>query len=981
MIQAFGILAEQFARLQGMAGKSPFRLGAVRTNARECSLSLMAGEEKLEELRLPLPMTFSNAMTGLDHWYRVLAQHYEKRTGRKAVQTDSQGGQKVQPEPGDNPIGILQYLQSIQREWNRSGPDASLLRAASRGYAVLLTLLHPDKIDAAEDLFPFALMLTAACRPAGGGISQEIDRGLLARAMGYGPDNAGITVGSDAGPQDRLLAAFLRRDAETIESMAKDGSRLTDYLLMRTYRDRMQNRLADDIARRLLKKSPLHFSAMADLVFAGGLSAAKRTSITLPVFLFMKLEAGPLPGGGIFGDWTHSLEWFSADDTDADLSIARFESMLRQKAAEASPSDFGWVLDMPQAIAVWRCLYLNAMYLRFRLLSERWEKPMLGEAFARRLARRDPQHPMVLAMLGRSAQKLGRPQEALPYLAEIGVHSEANGFMAAWVYDGVEAEPFRLQFWQQVFDRLDGRPAHLAFIGGFLYRLMSLDLADTYTTAALKLNPRFFEGYVLQAAITGRDAGLKDALETFPESLSLLFAAADYYAASGRTGDRETALGLYQALHRLQPANFHVVKQIYGLLRQLNRTAEALLFVESQLKSGPRSRDSASDLHLMLAETHLALGGPREALDSIDQEMASFSPPVLLIAARANEDLGNLDKAMDFIRRAAARGRKDPEVLLPVAAFFWRHGNDRQAAAYVSELREEGIRPLRYEAQFAGSFSSARLKQMREAVGELIASGAGFEEIHRIVVYFAERGKDAIALELLSLCPTGSPAEEMEAVVSRSQLIAMAKGKLNAIQFLADTVSPKKGNLLARSLYQRGMFDAILAEFIQPEAHPTGLQERVWLYRLTAWLATGKESRSMGTLLEEHYRNPYEPAGEPDQPLQVTETIYHTVGRYLMGHLSAETLLSTSPEIDHRAIFAYFVGLSHRFAGENGKATKWYQICLQTGAGGLMEYRWASRELAEWQAAGTQNRGRLWDRPFGQEVSAAPFSAGTSALL
>ena len=228
------------------------------------------------------------------------------------------------------------------------------------------------------------------------------------------------------------------------------------------------------------------------------------------------------------------------------------------------------------------------------------------------------------------------------------------------------------------------------------------------------------------------------------------------------------------------------------------------------------------------------------------------------------------------------------------------------------------------------------------------------------MVYFAERGKDAIALELLSLCPTGSPAEEMEAVVSRSQLIAMAKGKLNAIQFLADTVSPKKGNLLARSLYQRGMFDAILAEFIQPEAHPTGLQERVWLYRLTAWLATGKESRSMGTLLEEHYRNPYEPAGEPDQPLQVTEKIYHTVGRYLMGHLSAETLLSTSPEIEQ----IQHVSRNNCYFNATGE-----------------DVTFLGKTLAEWQAAGTQNRGRLWDRPFGQEVSAAPFSAGTSALL
>jgi hypothetical protein len=46
-----------------------------------------------------------------------------------------------------------------------------------------------------------------------------------------------------------------------------------------------------------------------------------------------------------------------------------------------------------------------------------------------------------------------------------------------------------------------------------------------------------------------------------------------------------------------------------------------------------------------------------------------------------------------------------------------------------------------------------------------------------------------------------------------------------------------------------------------------------------------------------------------------------------------------------------------------------------------MEYQWAGRELAEWQAAGTRNRRRLWNRPFGREISAASFPAGTSALF
>ena len=976
LLDAFAVLAQRFPSLHGLGESGMLRLGTVQTNARQCLLPLMAGEEKIDELRLPLPLTFPDAVNGLDRWHRMLASYFKKRPGSSAAGAAASPQREVTAvASASGPIGILEALQSVQRSWNRSGPDCGLIQAASRGYALLLTMLHPDQIGAADGLFPFALSLTAACQ-AGEGGSRQIDRALLARAMGYGPYPVGLDTSGTAPAQDRLLAAFLREDTGALSSMGRGKDALAEYLLMRVHRDRLENRSADQVARRLLEKNPYHFSALADVSFAGDISSAKHASVVLPVFLFLKLEAGPLPAGGIIGDWTFSLDWFSEGASDADLSIARFESMLAGKISRASGTDFGYLLDAEQAATVWRSLYLNAMYLRYRLLSDRWKKPQMAENLARLLARSSPGHPLILAMLARSAQQLGRTEEALAHLEKLLADPRTPSALAAWIYSGIASEPEMISYWPRVFDRLDGRPAQLAFSGASLFRLMSLDLAEKYTATALQLNSRFFEGYARMAKITGSDRALSEALEAFPGQLALRLSAAGYYAAGDRGEAKKTALELYRQIHRRQPANLQVTKRIYELLIDLNRAPQAALFVESRLKSESAGSGEVPELRLMLARAYLALDEPQKSLDTIAAELGAFDSRALLIAALANEAMGNLPRARELVRLAVLRGGKEPEMLLPAAAFFWRRGDDGQAADYISVLRKNGVKPLDYAEDFVGALANANLKRLREAIRELVQSGARFEEIHRIAVYYARMKKDAIAQDVLGLCPVDTAVNEMEKTVSRFQIISAGQSRLQALQFLADTVPPQKGNLLGRLLFERGMFDAILAEFIRPEAHPVGLQEHVWLYRLTAWLATGKESRSMGTFLEEHYRTPYEPAGEPDHPLQRTEAVYHSAGRYLMGKISAESLLASSLQADHRAIFAYFIGFSHRLNGDPVEATKWYQICRHTRESRLLEYRWASRELARWKSEGTKNRQRLWHHPFGQSVPVGFSGAG-----
>lgn len=962
LVRSFAVLADRYGDFQGFLKDPGFGLGQVTANSRELLLPLMVGDEKIDELALPLPLTFGDAVAGLDRWRLAMDQHVKKEGGREKRSTVYDPDQKGDSEAAADPMALLESLEALQRRWSRSGPSPGLLKAASRRYALLLTLLFQDRSPFGDDLTAFALALTAACRPGEDGGSQRIERALIARVMGYGSYEKNGAGGSF---QDRLLSAFLRGDAEAVASMAAEGGALADYLLLRLYRQRMKDESADEVVRRLLSRDPHFYPAMADAVFSGNLTMAKRYSVLFPVYLFSEMEAGPLPSGGPVGKWTSYLGWFSGEPSEMDLSIARFESLLQQRIASAQHLSRGILFDAERAAAVWRFLYLDAMYLRYRLLSERWNKPLLAKAFADLLAEKNAGHPVVLAMLAKSAQSRQEPEAALSYLQTLLLNRQSPPFLLTWVYDGIESDERRLRSWPEVFTRLDGRPSFLAFSGAAFHHLMSLDLAERFTSAAVAFDPRFFEGHERLARIKGMNAPLQTALQSFPDEPRLLLLAGDFYAEKTDAAAKKTALDLYRRVNRLLPENHHAFKQSLTMLRDLDRQSEAIPEIETFLKNGSQAREIESELRILLAKIYLDIGDPGKAIETIDEQVRAYRAGALLIAAQANEAMGKLSKAKELIRLAAMRSGAEEEILLASAAFFWRQGNDLQAAAYLADLRAQHAAPLQYEELFARSLSKANLNRLRSAVEALAEKGAGFEEIHRLALYYASIDKTVIASELLDRAPAAGAPQEMERTVSRYVLNGLAQGENRAMQFLADSVPLEKGSLLAQVLFERGLFGPILGEFIIPEVHPVGMREHVWLYRLIAWLAIGKESRSMGFSLEKHYKGSYEPKEEPDNPLQQIEAVYHAVGRYLMADITEEELLKFSSNIDHRCIFAYFIGLSNRLKEDFQNSTQWYQICRRTLAEDRLEYLWATRELAQWKKTGIHHRERLWREPFG----------------
>ncbi|MCF8079632.1 MAG: hypothetical protein K9K88_10155 [Desulfobacterales bacterium] len=969
LVRSFAVLAERYGDFHGFLKDPGFGLGKVKANSRELMLPLMVGDEKIDELVLPLPLTFGDAVAGLDQWRLAMDQHLKKEGGPEKSDIVSGSAPKTDSEAAADPMALLESLEGLQRTWNRSGPSPGLLRAASRRYALLLTLLFQDRSPFGDDLTSFALALTAACRPNEDGGSQRIERALIARAMGYGSYEK---RGAGESFQDRLLLAFLRGDAEAVASMAAEGGVLADYLLLRLYRQRMKDESADEIVRRLLNRDPHFYPAMADAVFSGNLTMAKRCSVLFPVYLFSEMEAGPLPSGGPIGDWTSYLDWFSGEPSQSDLSIARFESVLQQKIASAQHLSRGILFDAERAAAVWRFLYLDALYLRYRMLSERWNKPHLAKAFADLLAEKNAGHPLVLSVLAKSAQSRQEPEAAFSHLQTMMQNPQSPAFLLAWVYDGIESDERRIQIWPEVFERLDGRPSFLVFSGASFHHLMSLDLAEKFTSAAVAFDPRLFEGYERLARIKGMDAPLRDALQSFPDEPRLLLLAGGYYAEKTDAGTKKTAFDLFQKANRLLPENRRAFKQSVKMLRDLGRQPEAFVEIEAFLKNGSPDREIEFELSILLAKIYLEIGDPGKAMKAVAEQVRVYRAEAFLVAAQASEAMGNLTKANEFIRLAAMRSGGDKEILLAAAAFFWRRGNDLQAAAYLADLRAQGGAPLQYEELFARSLSKANFKRLRSAAEALAAKGAGFEEIHRLAVYYAGIGKTEIASDLLGRAPAADALQEMERTVSRYVLIGLDQGENRAMQFLADSVPSEKGRLLCRVLYERGLFNPILGEFVLPEFHPAGTREHVRLYQLIAWMALGKESRAMGSLLERRYNEPYKPEGKSDHPLQQIEAVYHAAGRYLLDKITEEELLKVSSNTDHRCIFAYFIGLSSRLKKDYRNCTRWYQVCRSTLARDRLEYRWATRELARWQKNGSNHRDRLWQAPFGQRLDSTP---------
>ena len=79
---------------------------------------------------------------------------------------------------------------------------------------------------------------------------------------------------------------------------------------------------------------------------------------------------------------------------------------------------------------------------------------------------------------------------------------------------------------------------------------------------------------------------------------------------------------------------------------------------------------------------------------------------------------------------------------------------------------------------------------------------------------------------------------------------------------------------------------------------------------------------------------------------------YHQYGRFLLGHIPFERLLSLAKAPDKMIEIAYYVGLRAQSEGRLEEASDWYRVAFSLGNIKEAEYRWSFDQLNRWRNAG-----------------------------
>jgi hypothetical protein len=125
---------------------------------------------------------------------------------------------------------------------------------------------------------------------------------------------------------------------------------------------------------------------------------------------------------------------------------------------------------------------------------------------------------------------------------------------------------------------------------------------------------------------------------------------------------------------------------------------------------------------------------------------------------------------------------------------------------------------------------------------------------------------------------------------------------------------------------------------------------------LIAWLALEKQPADLNRIFFDHYSPNSLNNTESKVQTKNPHNYYYDIGRYLLGLMSYNELISLVKTPKQRCEFSYYIGLRERLKSNFPEAANWYHLCLETLLRNNGEYHWAAKELFWWAHMGTQKR-------------------------
>lgn len=968
-IKTFEILAERFGEyFSGQPGQNPYRMGEVLSNGKEIVVPLLKKGQAVAEIKVPLPMTFLQAMVAFNEWIVAMEKGSEQL---KATTSKASLWQELKNAEGNinmvDPRAIITGLTQLEGLRQEAGPDVKILQAATRGYAMLLMVLYPDKMDYADSLAAYGLSFLALAKRLDPTVPLIREEALLAMNMGYTAYASKLLQSSleaSPNPIDKTFDAFMRQDLAALKGLQGEGSRVLGYyLLARLYRDMGLHREAEQVATELLNRFPGLYPIVVQIIYSGHLSIAKILTVIYPLDILSSLEGAVSPKS--LRDektWQERVKGFAGEKSESNISLTRFESLLAKWQPMEQKQKHGLIIDEERIKTIFRILYTDAVFLRFNVLLNRWNVVERAATYAQSLAGEDKDHPLVMEMLAEIDAEIGRRKEADAMCERVINYPTVPGGIAKSAFYHVDDALSKTKLAPAVAHTLDGRPKNLFSMGTIFERLWYYDLAEQYYSLAIEQNPYFYNIYTYLAQVTGNEEPLSLALAQFPYSFTIMEEAGDYFAEKDDLASKKKALEYYDMALKLVPTMTSLPEKKAGLLRKLKRYPEAAHILTKWIEEHGQNDITTTLYKAQLAQTYLEIGNPQMALQIIADEIESYQAGAMMTGAKVYEALRQTKQAEDIYRRAVERYPTASHVLAGTATFFWRQGRNEEAATMIAQARKSmGQFSQWYFMDFLEVFAQAPENRIMNAIDSLIKHGATPWEVSSLGFRFHWKKRSEIAHMMMqkAAASQGNTMERLETNVSIYQVLKDWKGEKEALEYLHKAVPGEMRGPLTMVLYKQGLFGPILMELENPDAFPPLYREYVWLQRLIAWLALGKENNELANQIRDHYNQNWLQRQVASLSDKETSNYYYDIGRYLLGMISRDELLAMLKTLKQRCEFSYYVGLSERLKNNFTEAAYWYHVCQETLLQNNGEFHWASEEVFWWAHMGTKNRHRL----------------------
>lgn len=955
LILPFQILAERFNALRGIPLEpSPFRSGEILSDGKSVIIPLLKDGRTLTEIRMRLPLSFRETLQALDRW--LAAMEAETTGALKEPADDRRRSPTIREAAAAvesiDPRTIMNGLSRLESLWNEIGPDADILEAAARGYARLVFVLVPDRMDAADALAARGLSLLAAARHAAPNAHLDRSEGLMALVMGYSNEAVeALGKGRDKADRrsDELLKAYAMRDLAMVNRSGDPArSPLGGYLSVRLYRILGFQAGARRRARELLARFPDSYTALVESIYSAGPEDADNSSLKYLQALLADVLPAPKEMGAGKGK----------DRRPARIEpvpFSRFEDFLKQNpAAETGP-----IFGGPEIRSVYRALYAGAVFLRFNYLLNRIGAVENAAAFLNEIAAGQDDLPLVMAMKAELLTRSGNRTEAERLAAKVVLHPDTSPRLALFGWYLSDDSDHRLRLAALAIDRMDSRPEYLLFMTHVFQGIWHYDLAQRRLSLALAQNSFLFEGYPQLTRILGSPAPLAEAAQRFPYSAWLREKAGDFFSARADRNSLEKALEFYRAAIDLMPENYALAAKIADTLDGLDRPADAIEMLTDWLRTNRPAESAAERLRFQKAALYFRLKQPRLALKLVAPQLSRGVPEAMILTARAYEVLGNYAKAHKAQSEMIARYPGQREVLTANAAYNWRMGRYRIAGQRVAAARPVmGTSSMWYMDAFMEAVGRATEENVVKATEALIDSGAGASEIRSLAFRFEDAGRPQVTLRLLERAAAMETEPPVDDIAESVRIIRDSKGGDAARIFLQEAGSGQNRVDLIGSLCRQGLFDQVLALLEDPASYPVDKKEYFWLQRLVAWLFLDRNPPQLEKAFVDHYRGTLFQRQRAKITGRISLDPYHAVGRYLIELDNQGTLLSTAATDRQRALLAYYAGVDARLAGRFSDASDWYEICRELRRENTDEFRRASDELFWWAHIGIRHRHR-----------------------